>query len=296
MRCFVCGLAIDGAYEELGQHFYDEAGESDSDHVMWLNRNITKRKVSAEALAEKLREFAESGRSLANWIKQTFIQRFVGERPHPFVLAMQHPTRAVLLGYVLEHQHFLRQWVRSCASVIAKTDKMDVTLYEIDNIVTEFGGMGPDSPSHYELLIRMGESQGLRREEILSEEPLPKTSRALKAWRGMAESGHWLETMAAMHSLELIANRELRAEGASIGYFDPEILTSDEVHQAVKDFLREGYEADVGHSEEALAVVDKYAKELEMEDRVRSAVLKSFEVFDEYLVARLERAREYEGA
>lgn len=295
MRCFACSLATVEDFDDLAQHFFEEAADSDPDHVMWLNRNITKKKVSPEALAQKLQAYHESTRSLGRWIKTTFIHRFLGERPHPFVIALQHPTRPVILGYVLEHQHFLRQWVRSCASVIAKTDKEDVILYEIDNIATEFGGIGPEQPSHHELLIRMGESQGLSREEILATEPLPKTQRSLETWREMAEKGHWLETMAAMHTLEMIANRELRREGASIGYFDPAILASEEVHPAVKAFLREGYEADVGHSEEALALVEKYAQDLGMEEEVRSAVMRSLDAFDTYLDARLERAKQYEG-
>lgn len=296
MRCMVCGRLLDGKYSGLAQHFYDKTEESDPTHVMWLNRNITKRKVGPDLLAEKLREYDEREEGLAKWMKQTFIERFLGERPHPFVLALQRPTRAVLLGYVLEHQHFLRQWVRSCANILAKTDKADVTEYEIENIVTEFGGRGPDRPSHYELLLRMGESLGLRREESLSKPPLPRTRRALDTWREIAENAHWLEIMAAMHGLELIANRNLRNEGATIGYFDPQILNSEDVPQAVKDFLREGYEADVEHSERALALVERYAKEMDMEEQVRLAFMKSLDAFDTYLQGRLERSREYEGA
>ncbi|MEE9237631.1 MAG: C2H2 type zinc finger domain-containing protein [Thermoplasmata archaeon] len=296
MKCAVCGHIRAGGYQELAQHFYDLAEESDPSHVMWLNRNITRRKIDVEALAEKLRKYDKGGGSLATWIKQTFIERFLGEKPHPFVLALQNPSRAVLLGYVLEHQHFLRQWVRSCASVIAKTDKVDVTLYEIDNIATEFGGQGRDSPSHYELLIKMGEALGLERGAILSEAALPKTREAISTWRRMAKEAHWLEIMAAMHSLELIANRRLRDEGAAIGYFDPRIFSRDDIPQAVKDFLREGYEADVRHSEEALALVEKYTEELGMEEQVRSAVLESMDAFDTYLQSRLERSRQYEGA
>ncbi|MCJ2520160.1 MAG: iron-containing redox enzyme family protein [Candidatus Thermoplasmatota archaeon] len=296
MKCAVCGHVRAGGYQELARHFYDLAEESDPSHVMWLNRNITRRKIDVEALAERLRKYDEGGGSLATWIKQTFIERFLGEKPHPFVLALQNPSRAVLLGYVLEHQHFLRQWVRSCASVIAKTDKVDVTLYEIDNIATEFGGQGRRNPSHYELLIRMGEALGLERGAILSEAALPKTREAISTWRRMAKEAHWLEIMAAMHSLELIANRRLRDEGAAIGYFDPRIFSRDDIPQAVKDFLREGYEADVRHSEEALALVEKYTEELGMEEQVRSAVLESMDAFDTYLQSRLERSREYEGA
>ncbi len=279
----------------MAQHFHALAGESDPDHVMWMNRNVTKKKLDPTALAVKLRAYAEGGDRLVPWIKRTFIERFLGEPPHPFVEALQRPTRAILLGYVVEHQHFLRQWVRSCASVIAKTDKRDVTLYEIDNIGTEFGGL-PGQPSHYELLLRMGESLGLPRDKILSATPLPKTLKALKFWRGLAQEGHWVDIMAAMHSLELVANRRMVEEGASVTYFDPAIFHDEDIPKAVKDFLREGYEADVNHSEEALTLVEKYAQEYGRQEEVRQAFLRSIDAFDTYLQARLERASQYESS
>lgn len=295
MRCFVCGEEAGAAYREMARHFLDHASASDPDHVMWMNRNLTRKKVSEAALAEQLQAFDRAGDRLVPWIKRTFVERFLGEPPHPFVQAMQRPTRAVLLGYVVEHQHFLRQWVRTCASVIAKTEKRDVTLYEIDNIATEFGGVA-GQPSHYELLLRMGESLGLPREEVLSTAPLPRTRQAVAFWRELAEKGHWVDTMAAMHSLELIANRRMGEEGASVTYFDPALLGDEAVPQAVKDFLREGYDADVGHSEEALALVEKYAQEYGRHEEVRQAFLASIDAFDRYLQARLERAEQYEGS
>jgi pyrroloquinoline-quinone synthase len=112
----------------------------------------------------------------------------------------------------------------------------------------------------------------------------------------MAEREHWLETMTAMHSLELIANRNLRSEGASMMYFDPVILKTDEISEAAKNFLREGYEADVAHSDEALDMVQKYATEPGLVERVQASFLRSIDAFDRYLTARLERAHEFESA
>lgn len=149
---------------------------------MWLHKNVTKKKSDVKTLSQLLAayfDFQTAG--LKGWMKKRFIERFYGERPHPFVLALQHPSKATLLGYVVEHQHFLRQWTRSCAYIIAKTDKVDVTLCELDNINTEFRGYGPDKPSHYELLLRMGESLGMPRKKVLSTPPLPDTAWAIYA-------------------------------------------------------------------------------------------------------------------
>jgi pyrroloquinoline-quinone synthase len=208
-------------------------------------------------------------------------------------VALQHPTRATLLGYAVEHQHFLRQWVRSAALILARTDRVDVSQYEVANLMTEFGGQGPEAPSHYELLLRMGESLGLERSDLVTTPPLPTTDRTLREWQDICQREHWVEAMAAMHSLELIAHRDLMGDGATVHYFDPTILKDGSVDSAATDFLREGYEADVGHSEEALTLIERYAAELDLVEAVQGTFLRSMDLFDDYLGARLQRAEEY---
>lgn len=297
-KCSVCAKQFGAEdYDSLAEHFYMRAEESDPSHVMWLNKNLTKQKTDPKTLSGKMRDYFNlDNTTLKQWIKKRFIERFYGSKPHPFVLALQHPSRATLLGYVIEHQHFLQQWVHSCAYIMAKTDQPEAVLYELDNINTEFGGYGPKKPSHYELLIRMGESLGLDRGRILSTEPLPATRRALILWDEIAQKEHWLESMTAMHSLELIANRNLKTEGASVGYFDPSVLKTNEISEAAKAFLREGYEADVAHSDEALGMVEKYAKDVGLRENVQATFLRSIDAFDSYLMARLERASMFESA
>jgi len=301
-KCSMCGQTFPvGDYDSLGEHYYDFAEKSDIAHVMWLNRYVTRKKTeSARELSKLLAgyfDLGQTGGSLQKWIRLRFIDRFYGARPHPFVVALQHPSKSTLLGYVFEHQHFLKQWVRSCAYIVAKTDETDATMYELDNINTEFGGIGTERPAHYELLLRMGESLGFNRQKILSTPPLPDTASAIKSWDDMARTEHWVETMAAMHGLELIADRTLREDGATMSYFDPGILkpASHEVTEETKDFLREGYEADVGHSKEALDLVEKYAGELKLIENVQATFLKSIDIFHRYLMARLQRAEEFES-
>jgi pyrroloquinoline-quinone synthase len=295
-KCPAC-LARFGAgdYEGLSRHLVQRAGESDSAHIRWLNQNITRKKRTAADLDEPLRKFFDlGGAPLSAWIKGRFIAKFYGHPPHPFPVALQHPSRATLLGYVFEHQHFLRQWVRSCAYITARTDEPEVARYELDNLNTEFGGFGTPAPSHYDLLLQMGESLGVPRAQVLATPPLPSTAVAIQEWNRIATEEHWVEAMAAMHSLELIANRDLVKEGASMRYFDPDILTGSEVTGPTKAFLREGYEADVGHSDEALALVDRFAASPGRIEDVQSTFLRSADLFDDYLIARLERGSQFE--
>ncbi|MCI4335678.1 MAG: iron-containing redox enzyme family protein [Thermoplasmata archaeon] len=294
-KCPVClqGFPV-GDFPALATHLLDQASQSEPSHVRWLNQSISLRRVERDTLTEQLRDiFLLPPEGLAHWIKRRFIRRFFGERPHPFVVALQHPERSVLLGYAVEHQHFLRQWVRCCAFILARSGQPDVVLYEIDNIDTEFGGRGPGLPSHYELLLRMGESVGLSRAIILATPGLPTTERVLKEWHRICEQEHWVSAMAAMHSLELIAHRNLLPAGATVHYFDPAILDGMAISPETKAFLREGYEVDLGHADAALALVERHAQALNLVEDVQSVFLRSIDLFDDYLGARLERAEMY---
>lgn len=285
-----------GDLPALAAHLVEEAEESDPAHVRWLNQNLTREKTTAAELVPMLERVYDLGSgTLKEWIKARFIAKFYGPVPHPFVTALQHPSRATLLGYVVEHQHFLRQWVRSCAYIMARTDEPKVILYELDNLNTEYGGAGPTRVAHYELLLRMGESLGLDRTRVLTTPPLPSTREGIEGWNRIATHQHWVAALAAMHSLELIANRNLVDDGASVHYFDPAILGSKEITDAATNFLREGYEADVTHSDEALDLVNEFGSRPDLRDEVQSTFLRSIDLFDDYLLARLQRAAEFEA-
>ncbi|WP_393971424.1 iron-containing redox enzyme family protein [Oxyplasma meridianum] len=288
--CAVCGIRFDsGKYSELATHFLELSEKSDSSHVSWLNRNITKERKDQRKLSRMLSEYYSlKGKSIKDWIIRDFVDHFRGPNPHPFILAMQSYNANVLRGYAIEHHHFLKQWIKSCSYVIAKTDFEDVQDYELENIMTELHGYGKDVPSHHELLIRMGESLGLDRRTILQSNPLPATSKAISIWNRIATNRTWIETMAAMHSLELVANRDLGRHGAKYPYFNPDILSEGKATAEVKDFLREGYEADVSHSYVALDIIEKYCTKENLED-IQGAYLLSANAFSDYLEARLER-------
>ncbi|MHB1441067.1 MAG: thiaminase II/PqqC family protein [Cuniculiplasma sp.] len=296
VSCPVCYEShSQGDFYSLSTHFLKMAKKSDYSHVSWLNRNIVKYRVSEEDLEKRLERFYSlDGKGLKRWIIDDFVKIFRGDNPHPFILAMQKYDVNLLKGYVIEHHHFLKQWIKSCAYVIAKSDYDEIHDYELENIITEMQGVGKNEPSHHELLIQMGISLGLTRDEILNAKPLPATKKAVDLWNRIGRDRTWIETMVAMHSLELIANRDLGRYGAKYPYFDPEILKSDKVTSQVKAFLKEGYEADVSHSYVALDLIEKYGKEEEMED-IQSAYLVSSRAFSDYLDARMERGEMYKN-
>src|SRR3989475_6448534 len=101
-KCPSCGVGFQkhNDFDDLAGHFVEEAGRSDAGHVMWLNRNITKNKSDRKTLAKLLAVFFDlGGKSLESWGKRRFFGKFYGERSHPFVLAVSHPSRGGVFGY-----------------------------------------------------------------------------------------------------------------------------------------------------------------------------------------------------
>ncbi len=293
MRCPVCLSHWDqDDFELLSDHILSKQKESDPDHVMWLNHYIGRYKLDKSELNDRLSSLYET-KDLKQWIINALVSRIFKDPVHPFIERLQHPDNKTIYGYVMEHHHFLVQWVRSCSSIISKTYVEEVQIYEIENITSEYVGSGDDMPSHHELLLRMGESIGLTRSEIYENPPLPATKKALEAWDKIAREGHWLEGMAAMHTLELTANPDIRKMGASMAYFDHSILEDESYPKEVKQFLGEGFKADSEHSMRALDLVQKYTDSLAVMHDVQSSVLKSVDSLDNYLMARLERGEEF---
>lgn len=293
MKCPVCLFKFESAdYGEMAAHFLNEPLKSDNDHKGWIGRYASESHSQPE-LSRNLSSLFDNGGDLKGWIVRRLIERIYGEPVHPFILRLQHPDSKTIYGYVMEHHHFLAQWVRSCAAIIYKCDAEDVQLYEIDNIVSEFGGESEEKPSHHELLLRMGESIGIDRKTVYSTEPLHATADAIRWWRKIADECHWVETMAAMHTLELTANPDIKEMGSKLTYFDPAILEGREISDEVKRFLYEGYKADAGHSMEALDLIEKYSAGTEHELDVESAVFKTVDLLDRYLSARLQRGESY---
>lgn len=288
MRCPACLVETEDSFLSLSRHIYAQQEKTESEHITWINRYVTRKRVPFDGFVPLIRNVFET-QNLKEWILEIFIRKFYGDTPHAFLVKMQRPDSKVLLGYAFEHHHFLKQWVRSCSSIISNTDSEEVQHYEIENIISEWQGVEGKYPSHHELLLRMGESYGSSREEIYRTVPLKPTLRAIETWDRICREFSFVEGMAAMHTLELIANRKIKEYGASIGYFDPVILKDGSVTAETVDFLKEGYEADVSHSEVALDLIVKYAGLLGLTQNVQAVVMRSMEEFDNYLNARLVR-------
>jgi pyrroloquinoline-quinone synthase len=125
-------------------------GRSKPKHFMWLNRNLGPKSIVPKTTVEGPRGVLPRPRGISSWIRAKFIERFYGERPHPFIVAMERPSREVLLGYEIEHQSFLKNWVKVPFSIVFCTDREEAVKYELENIAAEFLGFKGIS-FHYEL-------------------------------------------------------------------------------------------------------------------------------------------------
>ena len=293
--CPVCNEKFDyGDYYNMAIHFISLAKDSDSYHVQWINRNISREKIDVTQFTSAIESYYNMGHGgIKEWIINKFVDQFRGENPHPFILKMQDYSKPVMMGYAVEHYFFLKQWVKSCSIIVSKTDLDEVQRYEIENILSEYYGIGRKKP-HIELLLEMGEELGIDRTQIYATEPLAGTKFAISRWADIANRGNWICIMAAMHSLELVANRRLDNYGARYSYFNPEMLDSPSVPESVKKFLAEGYRSDYSHSFRALDIIAKYCHDYNMES-IQDAYLMSAYAFDRYLESGLERGEMFEN-
>ena len=90
--CPVCGVKInEDAMTTLSSHIYSEALSSDPAHVMWLNRVISRKRLTEDELTKKMVEFYDFSKDgLAMWIRRRFVERFFSDDPNIFVLDMQN--------------------------------------------------------------------------------------------------------------------------------------------------------------------------------------------------------------
>ena len=141
--------------------------------------------------------------------------------------------------------------------------------------------------AHWEILEDLGTRIGLKRSEIRAARPLPSTQLAWAAWEGLMANRHWLEGIVANTCAER-ANVPGYGRGVmkKHGWFGLERerwgklfkLSDDEL-----EFFELHEEADIEHSDAGWRTVERFAKNLHMEDAVVAACEKNLAVWEMYL-------------
>ncbi|HEY6820552.1 MAG TPA: iron-containing redox enzyme family protein [Burkholderiales bacterium] len=147
----------------------------------------------------------------------------------------------------------------------------------------EHGGGRP----HWQILEELGLRIGLRRQEIRRATPLPSTELAWAAWEGLMANRHWLEGIVANTCAERINVPGYgRGEFRKRGWFGMERRRWGEVFGLDDDeleFFELHTEADIAHSDLGWKAVEKYARELHMEDAAVAACERNLYVWQHYL-------------
>ena len=147
----------------------------------------------------------------------------------------------------------------------------------------EHGGGRP----HWAILEDLGVRIGMKRAQIQAAQPLPSTQLCWAAWEGLMASKHWLEGIVANTCAERI-NVPGYGKGLfrKVGWFGLErhrwgrlFKLSDED----LDFFELHEQADIEHSNQGWKAVERFAKELHMDDAVVTACERNLHVWEHYL-------------
>lgn len=147
----------------------------------------------------------------------------------------------------------------------------------------EHGGGRP----HWAILEDLGVRIGMKRSEIQRAQPLPSTQLCWAAWEGLMANKHWLEGIVANTCAERI---NVPGYGAGlfrkVGWFGLERHRWGRLFKLPDedlDFFELHEQADIEHSNQGWNAVERFARDLHMEDAAVAACERNLHVWEHYL-------------
>lgn len=232
---------------------------------------------------------------LADRMRRHIVGRFYGEVMPEGLRRLFSPTPAYQAALVYEHWCFLQGFPRWVGSIIAGTDKLDVIEYEVDNLYGELIHDPGAKGGHYAIVLSAGVEAGLSSNELTEARPGPKMALALKDWYDIARTRSWIETMAAVHGTEMLADQNLKkVPGYSLPHImgDEPFLRPSTYSPSGKRFLGTT-RADTQHAGRAAELVEKYAPTSEERDNIFKTFVRSMDNMELYFEAIRERYEEF---
>jgi len=141
--------------------------------------------------------------------------------------------------------------------------------------------------AHWQILEDLGVRIGLSRKQMQTAEPLPSTRLCWAAWEGLMANRHWLEGIVANTCAERV-NVPGYGSGAfrKLGWFGLERRRWKKLFRLQDDeleFFALHTEADIEHSDTGWRAVEKFARQLRMQDAVVAACERNLHVWEHYL-------------
>ena len=147
----------------------------------------------------------------------------------------------------------------------------------------EHGGGRP----HWRILEDLGVRIGLKRAALQNAQPLPSTQLCWAAWDGLMANRHWLEGIVANTCAERVNVPGYgKGEFRKRGWFGLERTRWNKLFKLKDeelDFFELHSEADIEHSNTGWRAVEKFARELRMEDAAVAACERNLYVWEHYL-------------
>jgi pyrroloquinoline quinone (PQQ) biosynthesis protein C len=141
--------------------------------------------------------------------------------------------------------------------------------------------------AHWEILEVLGMHIGMKRSDIRAAKPLPSTQIAWAAWEGLMANRHWLEGIVANTCAE---RANVPGYGTGImkkqGWFGLERKRWGKLFGLPNEqleFFELHEEADIAHSNMGWQAIERFARDLHMEDAVVSACALNLHVWELYL-------------
>ena len=141
--------------------------------------------------------------------------------------------------------------------------------------------------AHWQILEELGTFIGMSVDDIRLAQPIQSTALAWAAWDGLMSNRHWLEGIVANTCAE-----RANVPGYGSGLFRKAGWFGLERHRWGKlfklsgedlDFFELHEQADIDHSNAGWKAVERFAKELHMEDAVVAACERNLYVWEHYL-------------
>jgi pyrroloquinoline-quinone synthase len=182
--------------------------------------------------------------------------------PPALVAAMSsEPTVGVTRAFVLEWTKFSRLFPRWVGAIISNCPHFPVIAYEVDNLMSEVVRDPTSADNHYELLVKLGESVGLGRDEIEDHPARPEAAEMFAWLWERARDPDWLVGFTAVNGLEILGDATLPAKygvGTGTGLAPEPYAQALGLGEDSLEFFEVSDKADTGHGHATVDIIARY--------------------------------------